>query len=243
MHLLQWKNAPVATLCNIVQISFSAVHSLTNKPTLIWTSWHFGKFLDSCPGKTCQACVTLTFDLWPTWTNISNSSCAHDGEPLCKFLLKSIQNCTSYGPDKNLTSKCDLDLGNTWTNITNDTSTCDREELCQIILKSIHNCSYGLDKFGQTHIHWTAVVTTMSRSPQAGSTKIYLIVFTTEKNPVYHSESIKTRNYMWLKWQNFPMKGWNAFWESKTMLVTKFPIFPTVFSKGYFQSNVKTKDY
>ena len=40
-----------------------------------------------------------------------------------------------------------------------------------MILKSIHNYrSYGPDNFGQTHIG-TVIVTIMSRSPQAGSTK------------------------------------------------------------------------
>ena len=101
------------------------------------------------------------------------------GEQLCKFILKSIQNCWRYGPDKYVTFKSDLDLdlGPTCAIASNDTSTRDGEQLCQIILKSIHNYkSYGLDKFGwtqgYTHIHQTVVITTMSRSPQAGSTKI-----------------------------------------------------------------------
>ena len=37
--------------------------------------------------------------------------------------MKSIQNCGSNGPDKNLNFKCDLDLSPTWTNISNGTST------------------------------------------------------------------------------------------------------------------------
>ena len=65
-----------------------------------------------------------------------------------------MQNCRSYGPDKNLTFKYDLDLGPTSTNVSNSTSALDGEQLCQIILKSIQNCrSYGPDKFGRTDIH------------------------------------------------------------------------------------------
>ena len=39
----------------------------------------------------------------------------------------------SYGPDKNLTFKCDFDLGPTLQNVSNDTSTPDGEQLCQIL--------------------------------------------------------------------------------------------------------------
>ena len=68
-----------------------------------------------------------------------------------EIYIESIWNCRSYGLDKNLTFKCDLDLGPIWTNISNCTSTYG-EQLCQIILKSIHNCrSYGPDKIGLTH--------------------------------------------------------------------------------------------
>ena len=53
------------------------------------------------------------------------------------------------------------------------------EQLCQIVFKFMHKCtSYGPDKSGQmdththnTHMYWTEVVTTMSRSLQVGSTK------------------------------------------------------------------------
>ena len=59
--------------------------------------------------------------------------------------------------------------------VSNGTSTCDGEQLCQIILKFIHNCrSYGPDKFGRTDAHNKLVVITMSRSLQAGFTKIIL---------------------------------------------------------------------
>ena len=52
-------------------------------------------------------------DLLPTQMKPSNDTSTHDVEQLCKCILKSIQNCMSYGPDKNLTFKCDLDLGPT----------------------------------------------------------------------------------------------------------------------------------
>ena len=85
--------------------------------------------LEGCPGTTCRVHM-LTFDInfGPTSTNVSNGTSTHDGEQLCKFILKSIQNCMSYGPDKNLTFKCDLDLGPTCTNISNGTSNHDREQ-------------------------------------------------------------------------------------------------------------------
>ena len=69
----------------------------------------------------------------------SNGTSTHGGEQLCKFVLKSIHNRRSYGPDKKLTFKCDLDLGPTQKNVSKGTSTRDGEQSCQIILKSIHN--------------------------------------------------------------------------------------------------------
>ena len=106
----------------------------------------------------------------------SNGTSTHDGEQLYKFILKSIKIVVHNGPDKNLAFNCDLDP--TWMNGSNGTSTCHGERSRQIV-KSIHNCrSYGLDKFGRTdrciHIHRTIVVTTMPRSPQAGSTNSLL---------------------------------------------------------------------
>ena len=64
-----------------------------------------------CPGKTCPARVTWTFDLdlGHARANVSNGMSTHDGEQVCKFILKSIQNCRRYGPDKSFTFKCDLD--------------------------------------------------------------------------------------------------------------------------------------
>ena len=42
-----------------------------------------------------------------------------------------MQNSSSYGLDKNLTIKYDLDLRAKLTNVSNGTSTCDGEQLCQ----------------------------------------------------------------------------------------------------------------
>ena len=46
----------------------------------------------------------LTFncdlDLRPTWTNVSKGTYTSDGERLCQIILKSINNCRSYDPDK-----------------------------------------------------------------------------------------------------------------------------------------------
>ena len=39
----------------------------------------------------------------------------------------------SYGPDKNLTFKCDPDLGPTRANVSNGKCTRDENQLCQII--------------------------------------------------------------------------------------------------------------
>ena len=61
-------------------------------------------------GQHVEYIVMLTFDLRPIGTNVSNDTSTHDGEQLCKFILKSIQHCISYGRDKNLTFKCDLNL-------------------------------------------------------------------------------------------------------------------------------------
>ena len=84
--------------------------------------------------------------------------------------------------------KCDIDP--TLTNVSNGTSTRDREQFCQIILKSIPfvEVMVRMNSDGRTHastetrthIRRTVVVTTVSRSPQAGSTKtlIYLTVCT-----------------------------------------------------------------
>ena len=57
--------------------------------------------------------LTFDFDLGPTWKNVSSGTSTHDGKQICKLMLKSIQKFRSYGPDKNLTFKCDLDLGPT----------------------------------------------------------------------------------------------------------------------------------
>ena len=85
--------------------------------------------LEGCPGITCQA--RMTFDL--PQSKPSNGTSTHNGEQLCKFILKSIQNCTCYDPDRNLTFKSDPDLEPTSTNVSTSTSTRDGEQLCQII--------------------------------------------------------------------------------------------------------------
>ena len=55
-------------------------------------------------------------------------------------------------------------------NVSNSTSRPQEQQLCQIFLQSMHKCtSYGPDRSGRmhghTHIHWTKIVTTMSRLP------------------------------------------------------------------------------
>ena len=78
--------------------------------------------------------------------NISEVTYTHDGEQLCKFILKSVHKCCRYGPDKNLTC-CYLNLGPTWTNVSNGKYTHDGEQLRKCILKFIHKLkSYGPDK-------------------------------------------------------------------------------------------------
>ena len=46
----------------------------------------------------------LTFkcdlDLQPTWTNVSTGTSTPQGQLLCQVILKSMDRCTSYGPDK-----------------------------------------------------------------------------------------------------------------------------------------------
>ena len=69
-------------------------------------------------------------------------------------MLKTMQKCRSYGPDKlnlwpyyHLTFNCDLNLQPTLTNVSNGTSTPPGEQLCQLIIKSMYKCrSYVLDK-------------------------------------------------------------------------------------------------
>ena len=42
--------------------------------------------------------VTLTFNL--PEKNVSNGTSPPQGQQLCKIILKSMQKCTSYAPDK-----------------------------------------------------------------------------------------------------------------------------------------------
>ena len=95
---------------------------------------------------------------------LSNGISTHAVEQMCKFILKSIQNCRSYSPDKNLIFKRDLDLGPTLTNISNGTSTDDGEQSCQIILKSINNCRVMVQTNSDacTDILRTVIETTVS---------------------------------------------------------------------------------
>ena len=93
-------------------------------------------------------------DLQPTWKNVSNGTSPPGGQQLCKIILKSIQKCTIYGPDKlniwpfwPLFDPCDLDLQHTWKNISNGTSPPQGQQLCKIILKFMNKCtSYAPDK-------------------------------------------------------------------------------------------------
>ena len=70
----------------------------------------------------------LTFkfylDLQPTWTNVSNDTATPKGEQLCQIILKSMQKCIGFGPDKlnlwpfqHLTFKYDSDLQPSWANV------------------------------------------------------------------------------------------------------------------------------
>ena len=67
--------------------------------------------LEGCPKTTCRACVTLTFNL--PKGKFQMAFYTHLEEQLCQIIIKYIQNCRSYCPDKNMTFKCDLDL---WPN-------------------------------------------------------------------------------------------------------------------------------
>ena len=52
--------------------------------------------------------------LSPTQMKPSTGTTTRDSEQLCKFKLKSIQNCRRHGSDKkNVNFKCDIDLGPT----------------------------------------------------------------------------------------------------------------------------------
>ena len=128
--------------------------------------------LEGCPGTTCGASTTLTFDL-PIWSlQMANLPMMENNCANLHWNPSTTGGVT--GLDKHLTFKCDLDLGPSWTNVSNGTSTGDGEQMCQIILKFMHNLiSYGPEKFGRTHIHQTHVETTMPRSLPAGSTKIF----------------------------------------------------------------------
>ena len=66
--------------------------------------------------------LTRDLDLQPTWKIVTSGTFLSQGQQLCKFFLKSMHNCTSYGPDKlniwpfwPLFDPCDLDLQPTRT--------------------------------------------------------------------------------------------------------------------------------
>ena len=121
--------------------------------------------------------VTLTFNLSEQMFQITLLLLQE--KQLCCIIFKSMHKCKSYGRDKlnlwpfhHLTFKSDLNLPTTWTNVSNGTSVPQGKQLCHIILKSMHKCtSFGPDRCTHIHIHITEFATTMSRSPQARSTK------------------------------------------------------------------------
>ena len=160
-----------------------------------WTSSTYDHFI------IWPSNVTFTFNL-PK--QMANDTSTPQKEHLCQIIFKFMHKCISYGLDKvNLwpfyqsTLTCDLDLQPIWTNVLNGISTRQGEQLCQVILKSMHKCtSYDPDKSGRTHvcptharatyIHRAEVVRTMSRLPQAGSTKISGITYATCEKSTLH---------------------------------------------------------
>ena len=95
---------------------------------------------------------------------------------LKKNILRSMNKCRSYGPDKlnlwpfyYLIFKCDLDLQPLWTNISTGTSAHQGEYLCQIkiILKSMPKCrSFSLDKLNLWLICHLTFVTLTFKLPE-----------------------------------------------------------------------------
>ena len=54
--------------------------------------------IEGCPGRTCEACMNLTFDLCER--NFQMASSTHYGEWLFQIILKSIHNCRNSGLDR-----------------------------------------------------------------------------------------------------------------------------------------------
>ena len=95
--------------------------------------------------------VTLTFNL--SEKNVSNGTSPPQGQ-LCKIILKSINKCTSHGPDKlniwpfwPLLDPCDLDLQPIWKMFQMALFLLKDNNCAKLFLKFMHKCtSYGPDK-------------------------------------------------------------------------------------------------
>ena len=112
------------------------------------------------PGQA-QFMTILTF-IWPLWSwpssylkkNVLNGTSPPQRQQLCKIILKSMQKCTSYGPDKlnlwpfwHLFDRCDLDLQRIRKNGSNGTSPPQNNNCAKLFLKCMHKyTSSGPDK-------------------------------------------------------------------------------------------------
>ena len=90
---LNWKNVSNGTsppwgqqLCKIILKSMHKCTSYGPDKLNIWPAW---PLFDPCD-----------LDLQPTWKNVPNHISPPWGQQLCKIILKSMDKCTSYGPDK-----------------------------------------------------------------------------------------------------------------------------------------------
>ena len=131
-------------------------------------------------------------DLWHIVIGHVRDMPTQHGEHFHKVSWRYNNSLWSYDPDKAqithflpLTSKCDLDLWHRVMGLVRDTPTHDYKHFDQVIWKFNNNFrSYSPDKVGRTHARTHGrthartytqklqIVATMSRSPQAGSTKI-----------------------------------------------------------------------
>ena len=144
-------------------------------------------------------------DLQSTWTNVSNGTATPQREQLCQFILTSMHKCSSYGWDKlnlwplyHLTFKCDIDLQPTWTNVSTGTSTYQGEQLfwnrcinLEVMAKT--NPDGCMHARTTQHIYWIEILTTMSCSQQAGTTKI--------RTFLYALSNKNMEKYSWAKWK------------------------------------------
>ena len=134
--------------------------------------------------------VTLTFNLPEQLFQMAllllrENNCAKVfRNPCINVEVMTQRNSINFRPFYCLTFKCDLVHQPTWKNVSNGTSIPQGEQLCQILWKCrlkcwindpdksrrmhtlTHACTLHTRMY---HIHWTEVVTMMSRSPQAGS--------------------------------------------------------------------------